>query len=819
MGIKCDGGPLGLISIASLLLAALSAAVHADVTIIDDLSASQQAARAVWSPMTGSPPVTIARIDGRNALRMVCNFRDTQIPRASWDRKVSLDLTGRKGVQFLFRSDRIASVGHFSVYFRSGSGWYSASLEAPGKKGWGLVRILKRNCGIEGQPAGWGKIDTIRISAWRGGRTDGEFQIAELAAFGSGGTIAIIRGDSAAARAPGEAKSVQQYANVIAGLLDSIGLDYTILSDADVSAERLAPMKLAILPYNPVVPGKTSKTLVEYMRRGGKLIACYCLRGDLAKQAGIRPGAHVRQKYVGQFASIGPAEGVRLQGMPDSTRQASWNINNASAIRGSSRVAAWWRDKNGKSTQLAAIILSDKAAFMTHVMLGDDLRNKQLLLLSLAGSLVPDIWTEASRTSLRNAGKFEPYENRLAAMRGISRAAGSSRAAHDALQRAKVLSEKAQVLQNMDRHGAAVTSAAAVRRALIDAHSLAQKPVSGEQRAFWCHNAMGVNGMTWDEAIKELADNGFNAILPNMLWGAAAYYKSDVLPVSSQVAQKGDQIALCLAACDKYKVACHVWKVNFYMGRATPKDFSRKLKAAGRTQVHFNGSSIGDWLCPSHPDNQKLEIDSMVEVARKYAVAGLHFDYIRYPGDHGCFCAGCRTRFEKSIARKVANWPADVRSDAGLRAKWLDFRRRQITTVVAGVSQQARRVRRGIKISAAVFPNWPSDRDRIGQDWKLWCDRGYLDFVCPMDYTPQTGSFAQLVAKQVKWAGKVPLCPGIGASVWTPRADPCKVIAQIRAARQAGARGFTIFNYAAQEAAELLPVLSNGITRSKNKQR
>jgi uncharacterized lipoprotein YddW (UPF0748 family) len=298
-----------------------------------------------------------------------------------------------------------------------------------------------------------------------------------------------------------------------------------------------------------------------------------------------------------------------------------------------------------------------------------------------------------------------------------------------------------------------------------------------------------------------------------MLWGAAAYYKSDVLPVSSQVAQKGDQIELCLAACRKYKVACHVWKVNYYMGRATPPDFARKVRAAGRTQMNFDGSPIADWLCPSHPDNQKLEIDAMLEVARNYAVDGLHFDYIRYPGAHGCFCVGCRKRFEKSVGSKVARWPADVRSDATLRDKWLDFRRQQITTVVAAVSQQARKIRPGIKISAAVFSNWPSDRDRIGQDWKFWCDRGYLDFVCPMDYTPKTGAFAQLVAKQVKWAGRAALCPGIGASVWTPRADPCKVIAQIRAARDAGATGFTIFNYSASEAAELLPMLSKGITR------
>ncbi len=35
-----------------------------------------------------------------------------------------------------------------------------------------------------------------------------------------------------------------------------------------------------------------------------------------------------------------------------------------------------------------------------------------------------------------------------------------------------------------------------------------------EHRAFWCHSAFGVDGMTWDQAIKNLADNGFNAILP-----------------------------------------------------------------------------------------------------------------------------------------------------------------------------------------------------------------------------------------------------------------------------------------------------------------
>ena len=717
-------------------------------------------------------------------------------------------------MQFLYRSEGAASIGHFSIYFHSGAGWYKMGFEAPGGPGWGRVEILKKDAGTEGDPGGWGRIDIIRISAWRGGNTDSEFQIAELAAFGTGGRIAIVRGDSATARRPAEARSVQRYANVVAGLLDLAGLEYTMLSDADVSAARLERMRLAILPYNPVVGEKVSAVLSAYMERGGKLIACYALPRSLAAPAGIRVGGHVREKHKGYFASIRSAGAAgKVEGLPNVTRQASWNICSASAVKGKSRVAAWWYTSEGKPTGEAAIVIGGNCAFVTHVLLSDDLANKRRLLLAMAGGLVPAIWTDAARGALDRTGKFEPYQGYESARKGIASQSAKGGEASGMLKRAEALHKKAVGLFIARKYAASVATSADVRRALIDAHCLSQRPVPGERRGFWCHSAFGVKGMTWDQAIETLADNGFNAILPNMLWGGVAYYKSDVLPVSPEVGERGDQIALCTAACRKYGVACHVWKVNYNMGWATPRGFCEKVKSASRTQIDFNGKPIARWLCPSHPENQKLEIDSMLEVVRKYDVDGVHFDYIRYPGPEACFCPGCRKRFEKSINSKVANWPADVRRNERLREKWLAFRREQITTVVAAVSRKARKIRPEIKISAAVFRNWPGDRDRIGQDWKIWCDRGYLDFVCPMDYTPRTSAFARAVARQVKWSGPVACRPGIGASVWLPASDPCKAIAQIRAARRAGAKGFTIFNYGPVEAAELLPMLGKGITK------
>jgi uncharacterized lipoprotein YddW (UPF0748 family) len=299
-----------------------------------------------------------------------------------------------------------------------------------------------------------------------------------------------------------------------------------------------------------------------------------------------------------------------------------------------------------------------------------------------------------------------------------------------------------------------------------------------------------------------------------MCWGGLAYYQSTVLPVAPEVKEKGDQVALCLAACRKYGLTCHVWKVNWNIGGRAPREFTDRMKAEARTQVGYSGKPV-DWLCPSHPANQKLEIDSMVEVAGRYDVDGIHFDYIRYPGPEGCFCAGCRERFEKLIGSKVRNWPADVRQDAELRQKWLDFRRASITAVVAGVSEAVRKAKPKVKISAAVFGNWPADRDGVGQDWKLWCEKGYLDFVCPMDYTPHTGQFASLVERQVKWAGKVPCYPGIGLSTWDGKGDMFTLFDQIAVTRRAGTGGFTIFEYNASTAKDVVPLCGAGITRKE----
>ncbi len=588
------------------------AEMQANGAMIDDCQyASDAAAQAVWRPMADSAQVATALLDGHHVLRLPCNFTGTHIERASWDRKVTLDLASSRAVQFQILCRDVSPVSYFAIYFQSGEGWYSATFFPERSTGWNTIELDKKEFRPEGRPAGWNHVQTVRISAWRGKDTYTEFYLRGLRA----------------------------------------------------------------LPPEPP------------------------------------PGPR-----------------------------------------------------------------------------------------------------ELAQAALARIGTLAGYSSYLDATNGIAGLAPRDQRVASALAQAAATRASALALLAQQKYGDAREQATVAADQLKKAFCLAQRPLPGEFRAFWCHSAFGLKDETWDEAIRRLADIGFTAILPNMLWGGTAFYDSKVLPVAAQVAERGDQIHQCVAACRKYGLQVHVWKVNWNLGSAAPKAFVDQMRREGRLQADQSGKEE-HWLCPSHPANQQLEVAAMLEVARNYDVDGLHFDYIRYPNSDRCFCAGCKERFQRACGVTAQRWPQDVLAEGPLRQQWLDWRRGNITTVVKAVSEQAHALKPKIKVSAAVFRNWPTDRDAVGQDWKVWCDKGYLDFVCPMDYTPINSRFENMVAQQVQWAGRTPCYPGLGVSASSSHFGVDRAIEQINITRRYQTHGFVIFNYGVKESTELLPMLGMGITR------
>jgi uncharacterized lipoprotein YddW (UPF0748 family) len=627
--------------------------------------------------------------------------------------------------------------------------------------------------------------------------------------------IVVVRGTYAEAVKSPEAPGTVHLYEVVAHAMQAAGLDFTTLHDEQAASGGLAGAKLAVFPYTPVWAPGEAEAAISFVRAGGKVVVCYLCPPELAQALGFKLADYIADRdRQGKFdhcrlAKTAPA----IVGLPQRFAQESWNITSAVPDRADAVALYDWYSPKGEPSGLAAMLLSDSGAFMTHVFTEPDAAAKSQLLLALAGHFLPDLWPSAARRAIDGAWTFDAFSSAagLEDLVAHATARGVANNPRPSLDRAKTLTAQAEQAAAEKRYPDAIALAAKVRAAAIEAYARCQSSRPVEMRATWIHTAFGVGNWGWEKSIRHLRDMGFNAILPNMCWGGVAYYQSKVLPVAPEVAKRGDQVAECLKWCRKYGVELHVWKVNWNLGGGhTPQPFREQMRRENRLQQDPAGNEI-DWLCPSDDRNFALERDSMLELVRKYHVDGIHFDYIRYPDNSGCFCPRCREKFEARLGHKVEHWPDDARSGP-LVVDWLNFRRDNISRLVQAVGEETRRIDPHCKVSGAVFGWWESSRDSIGQDWVLWVNNGWLDFVCPMDYIPGNQELARVVTKNARWVdGREPLYIGLGE--WLLR-DAAHLIYQIGQTRDLGTDGYVLFHYDHPEiTGERMPMLRLGVTR------
>jgi uncharacterized lipoprotein YddW (UPF0748 family) len=178
----------------------------------------------------------------------------------------------------------------------------------------------------------------------------------------------------------------------------------------------------------------------------------------------------------------------------------------------------------------------------------------------------------------------------------------------------------------------------------------------------------------------------------------------------------------------------------------------------------------------------------MVDVARNYDVDGLHFDYIRTMTD--CYCQRCREGFRKLFGHDI---------EKATDEEWTKWNQETVTKIVRDVSERARKIRKGIIMSAAVFANLESGA-RQGQNAPQWADAGYIDVVLPMDYTMDTFELRkneQSFLDAMKDDGKL----ATGMSIYVRSGgkassrDPSLVSEQLAMVRSSGIQGFSFFCY------------------------
>ncbi|MBM3213423.1 hypothetical protein FJZ36_00680 [Candidatus Poribacteria bacterium] len=617
-----------------------------------------------------------------------------------------------------------------------------------------------------------------------------------VTAFATALLLTPARDSHAASNAPliriirAGSSQTERFAREWSRVLEAARLPRDVVTAGDVRVGSLDGVRVAVLAHTPDLPPAAGRELVRFVRAGGKVIVCYSLPSTLAGLLGIEGSTWRQEREPGEYSAIRFERS--FAGSPERVLQGSWNVNVPRAT--SAQAIGYWERASGEDTGLPAVTVNANGAFIGHVLLPGDRDAKVQFVRALLCRLLPGL----SKTWVEPA--FDELPPAMPSAVGVNDQPYGSESSN--------LAAAAKRALDAGSPGDALALASQARRASLSVYYASVPPKPDEFRAVWCHSAFGVPGLTWDEALRRLSDQGFNAVLPNMLWGGLAYYPSDILPVAAEVSERGDQIQECLDAARRHGIAVHVWKVNWGLSTA-PDSFVARMRAEKRLQRHRDGSERL-WLCPSDPRNLELETESMVEVVRRYPVDGIHFDYIRYPDSDSCFCDGCLERFQRATGKLVRKWPADA-TTGSLAAAFADWRRNQITALVRAVNQRVREARPGVQVSAAVFADYPTCRDTVGQDWAAWIQEGYLDFVCPMDYTDNDARFRRLVEAQLGTVGgRVPLYPGIGASA--PGLTSEQVVRQVVTLRELGAQGFVLFNYDADVLSNHLPALRLGAT-------
>ena len=262
---------------------------------------------------------------------------------------------------------------------------------------------------------------------------------------------------------------------------------------------------------------------------------------------------------------------------------------------------------------------------------------------------------------------------------------------------------------------------------------------------------------------------GFDALLVQVRGRADAYYKSRIAPRAESLANDPpdfDPLASVLKACGSIPV--HAWLNVYYLwtGDDPPADPAHAA-GAGRNWIlrDIDGRKTSDysefdratgWIEGIYADPDSSEyrrrFASIVrELLDQYNVAGIHLDFVRYPGPAYGHGGRLGKKFQKtwgfdprwmpdeSVIAGLDDWlsgdmePAE-RALTAAALLWADLRSSEITALVKDVKKVICQSGRNVTLSAAIYPDFGPAFVEKGQDWLYWAENGLVDALFPMAY-------------------------------------------------------------------------------------
>ena len=361
--------------------------------------------------------------------------------------------------------------------------------------------------------------------------------------------------------------------------------------------------------------------------------------------------------------------------------------------------------------------------------------------------------------------------------------------------------------------------------------TLAPEP---EVRALWVLRTSLTSPAGITALVRSAREHGFNTLLVQVRGRGDAYFNQGIEPRAAELQRQPaqfDPLETVLTAAHAAGLNVHAWvNVNLVSSAVdlptardhlvhrhpewlmVPRDIAQDLSAVPTDSPGYLGKLArwtraqpgeleGLYASPIAPAAVDYLETVVRDLAKRYPLDGMHFDYARYPNarfDYSRtaiaeFRAAVRPRLSQGLRRQL-----DAREKVDLFAypdalpdDWRGFRVTRMTMLMRRLREAVKSERADALVTVAAKPDLRESYDDRLQDWGTWLQSGIVDVVCPMAYTPDAARFAEQIAAARAVSSGHPIWAGIGAY----RLSPSQTVENIQTARRLGAAGVILFSY------------------------
>lgn len=313
--------------------------------------------------------------------------------------------------------------------------------------------------------------------------------------------------------------------------------------------------------------------------------------------------------------------------------------------------------------------------------------------------------------------------------------------------------------------------------------------------------------------VQNSADAGFNAILFQVRGNGTVFYRSEIEPWAEELMRGAagddpgwDPLQTAIDAARAAGVELHAWINVMPAWRGTkPPSNPKQLYNAHPDWFWYdqNGkrqelTSFYVSLNPCLPEVRQYLTEVSREVATKYDIDGLHLDYIRFPNEPPATPRGSGIDYPRDAKTLELYAAATGKKPDDDKAAWNAWRTEQVNTLVSDIRGALRESRPRAVLTAAVGAKRANGLTHF-QDGYAWLDRGSVDAVILMNYTPDIETFSARLEPWLTDRPKARVVPGL----WFARkkgADEAERIAEVAQEIQHSREktgDFCVFSYSA----------------------